>query len=84
MRPDLIVMLPPLTNDDFRFDTIAEPLHRQALIAEFAVETLRRPILPRLTRIDQRDVEILAGGPFEQGFGNEFRAVVRAQGLGAP
>src|SRR5581483_8040894 len=32
----------------------AEPLQRQALVAQPAVEALRRPILPRLAGIDQR------------------------------
>ena len=76
MRPDVIVVLPPLIDDGFRFDAITKPLHRQALVAEFAVEAFRRPVLPRLARIDQRDVEILADRPFEQGFGDEFRAIV--------
>ena len=52
-------MLPPLIDDGFRFDTVAKPFHRQAFIAEFAIEAFRRSVLPRLARIDQRDVEIL-------------------------
>ena len=68
MWPDVIVMLPPLADDGFCFDAVAKPFHRQAFIAEFAVETFCRPVLPGLARIDQRNVKVLAGRPFEQRF----------------
>ena len=81
MWPDLIVMPAPLIDNGFRFDAIAKPFHRQTFVAEFAVETLRRSVLPRLARVDECDVEILAGGPFQQRLGDEFWTVVRTQYL---
>src|SRR3954471_13470474 len=63
MRPDFIVMLSPLFDHDLGFGPVPEPLHRQALIPEFSVETLRRAVLPRFARSDQGHVEILVGSP---------------------
>ena len=42
MRTDLVVLTPELLDRDLRIDSVSEPLHRQALIAELAVEGLDR------------------------------------------
>src|SRR5581483_1591336 len=50
-----------------------------ALVAELAVEALRRAILPRLARIDQCGSDTLVDNPLQQCAGDELRPVVRAQ-----
>lgn len=84
MRPDLVVVLTPALDHDLRIDSIAKPLHRQALIAELAVEGLVRAVLPWLARIDERRFDVLAREPSQDRAGQELRAVVGSQYLGAP
>jgi hypothetical protein len=38
MRTNLVVVTPVLLDDDLRIDPVSESLHRQALVAKFAVE----------------------------------------------
>lgn len=54
---------------------------RPLVLELVAVEAFRRAFLPRLAGIDQGHIEILAGGPAQQGPGNELRAVVGTQNL---
>ena len=79
MRPDLVVVLTPALDHDLRIDSIAKPLHRQALIAELAVEGLVRAVLPWLARIDERRFDVLAREPSQDRAGQELRAVVGSQ-----
>lgn len=44
MRPDPVVMLSPALDHDLGFEAISEPLHGQALIAEFAMEAFRHAV----------------------------------------
>ena len=53
MRPDFVVVLPPVLNDYSRFKAVPEPLHRQAFITELAVEALSHPVLPWFAGLDQ-------------------------------
>ena len=48
MRSDLVVVLAPALDHDLRIDSIAKPLHRQALVAKLAVEGLVGAVLPGL------------------------------------
>ena len=57
MRPDLVVVAPPLFRPDLGVDAIAKPLQRQELVAELAVERFVGAILPWLSRIDQRRLD---------------------------
>ena len=59
MRAHLVVMPPPALDHDLRLGPRPEPLQAQALVAELAVEALRRAILPGLAGIDQRRVDAL-------------------------
>jgi hypothetical protein len=79
MRPDLVVVLTPVLDHDLRIDSIAKPLHRQALIAELAVEGLVRAVLPRLAWIDERRFDVLVSEPAQDRAGQELRAVVGSQ-----
>ena len=59
MRANVVVMLAPSFNDDDRYAARTEPLDAQAFVAEFAVEALVGPVLPRLFRIDERRLDAL-------------------------
>lgn len=65
MRSHLVVLTPELLDRDLRIDSISEPLHAQAFIAELSVERLIVPVLPRLTRIDMRRVDVRLGQPLQ-------------------
>ena len=56
----MVVVSAPSFDDDARFSTTAEPFDRQALIAELAVEALIGAVLPRLARVDERRLDVLA------------------------
>ena len=49
VRSNLVVLTPELLDRDLRIDSVSEPLHAQALVAELAVEGLIVAVLPRLT-----------------------------------
>lgn len=49
----IVVVLTPLLDDGGDFDGIAEPLHRQALVAKLTVEALRRAVLPGLVCLSE-------------------------------
>ena len=51
MRSNLVVLNPELVDDDLRIDSVFEPPHTQALVAELAVERLIQSVLPRLAGI---------------------------------
>ena len=57
MRPDFVVVAPPLFRPDLGVDAIVKPLQCQKLVAEFPVERFVGAILPRLARIDQRRLD---------------------------
>jgi hypothetical protein len=59
MWAHLVVVPPPRLDDQFRLGTRTKPFEAQILIAEFAVEALRDPILPRLAGFDQRCADSL-------------------------
>jgi hypothetical protein len=44
MRTDLVVMGHPLLDHHLGFEPVAEPIDRQAFIAELSVEALGRPV----------------------------------------
>ena len=81
MRSNLVVMPTPRLDDDLRIDSVSEPLHRKVFIAEFAVEGLIASVLPRLSRFNERGVDILFGEPSEDRLGDELRSMVRSKYL---
>jgi hypothetical protein len=83
MRSDLVVLTPELLDRDLRIDSVSEPLHAQALIAEFAIERLIIPVLPWLSRIDMCRIDVRLQEPTQYCPGNELRSVVRSQILWA-
>ena len=79
MWPDRVVVLPPIFNHDPGLNPVAEPLHGQTFIPEFAVEAFRRPVLPGFTRIDQGRFNALVDDPFQERHADEFRTVIASQ-----
>ena len=76
MRSHLIVVPAPSLDNDLRLGAGAEPFEAQALVAELAVETLRRAILPRLARIDQGGLDTLVDDPLQERPRNKLGTVV--------
>ena len=67
MRSNLVEPSSEVFDQDLRIDSILEPLHRQALIAELAVEAFMQSVLPGLARVDQRGLDVLAPEPAQDG-----------------
>ena len=78
MRPHLVVVPAPGLDDGPGLGSRAEPFEAQALVAELAVEALRRTVLPRLARIDQRGLDALLDDPLQERAGDELRPVIGA------
>src|SRR5262249_49696943 len=78
MRSYLVVVPSPSFDHRGSFGAIAQPLHRETLIAEAAVETLIHPVLPRLSRIDERRVDALVLRPAQESLRHELGTVVAA------
>ena len=57
MRTQFVVVLAPLLDADPGVDAIPEPLERQILVAELAVERFVGRILPRLPGINERRID---------------------------
>ena len=74
MGPDAVVVLGPVLDHDPGFEAVPEPFDRQAFIAELAVEAFCCPVLPRLSRIDQRTFYPLRHEPFERRRADELGA----------
>ena len=79
MRSDLVVLMPELFDHDLRIDSISEPLHRQALIAQLAVERFVGAVLPGLARINIGGIDVSLQQPAQYGSGDELRTIVGAQ-----
>jgi len=79
-----VVVVPPGFNDHGSLLSGSEPLQRQALVAQLAVEAFVGAVLPMLTRVAQGDCYSNLRNPFEDGVTDELRSVVRSQLSGAP
>ncbi len=74
----LIVESAPTPADDACFTYAVEDFRIEHLRSVGSVEALAGAILPGLAWFDIRGLRATLGEPFLQGFGNEFRAVVRS------
>lgn len=79
MRPNSIVLLAERFDQGLRIQSVLEPLHRQALVPELAIEGLIRSVLPRFAGIDGDGFNVSRVQPVENGTRDELGAVVRAQ-----
>ncbi len=78
----LIILLPILRDDHPCLVATAKPLPVQALIAEFADDTLRRAVLPRLARLDKRRADAVGRQPGLHRLGHQRWAIVAADVAG--
>jgi len=69
-------MTSPRLDNDPRLIPVPEPLHRQALVPELAVERFVRAVLPGLAGLDHGGVDISRMRPTQQSLRYELRAVV--------
>src|ERR1700710_2724570 len=76
MGPNFVVVPAPVIDHNFRFDPVSEPLHGETLVAEFAVKTFVRSVLPWLAWIDQRRLDFLRHDPLEQRGAHELGTIV--------
>ena len=81
MWPDGVVVTAPGFDDDSGLSAGAKPLHREALVAQLAVEALIRAVLPRLAGFDVRRVDLGVGDPLQDGARYELRPIVRSNDL---
>ena len=79
MRTDLIVMPPPGFDDNLCLAPRSEPFQVQALVAELAIETLARAVLPGLARIDQGCLDALVDHPLQDGAGDKLGTVAHSE-----
>jgi hypothetical protein len=79
MWSDLVVLTPELLDRDLRIDSVSEPLHRKAFIAEFAIERLVGAVLPGFSGIDMGNVDVRLREPLQYGSGHKLRAVVHTE-----
>jgi len=77
MRPDGVVVT-PCFDDDPSFSSGAKPFHRQAFIAQLAVEALFRAVLQGLARVNVRAIDSGIGDPLQDSVSHKFGAIVRA------
>jgi hypothetical protein len=76
MRPDLIVVSAVNLDHDPCLGAMAEPLHVEALIAEFAVEAFVVTVLPRLAGVDQGGIDLGLGQSLQDRLTHELWAVI--------
>jgi hypothetical protein len=84
MRPDGVEVFEPRDDDHPCLCPTAEPFHIQALVPEFAVESLVDASRPWHTRIDERHRDALICNALENGPRDELGDVVRADEIGTP
>ena len=77
MGTDLVVVIAPGFDQHGSFAARAEPLDRQALVAELAIEDLVGAVLPRLASIVEHGDDARPRDPFLDGLADELRPVVR-------
>ena len=76
MWPDMIVMMPPLLQNDLRFFEGIERLSVQALIPQPPVEALVITVLPRAARLDVESFDTQLGKPCLDRFRGKLRSIV--------
>ncbi len=61
MRPVVVVVVAPVVNDAAHVAQTGEPVLRQALVTEAAVEALDVGVLHRLAGLDEAQLDAVAG-----------------------
>ena len=76
VRPDLVVVLPPIGDSKASLVQCLEPLLIWALVPELAVEALDVAVLNRLTGLDWDVLDAMPVRPGHKDSASELRAVV--------
>ena len=80
MGSDLVVLPPELFDQYLRIGAVLEPLHRQALITQLAVERLVGSVLPRLAGINVRRIDVrFIDEPSQNRSGDKLGSVVHPE-----
>jgi hypothetical protein len=58
VRSNLVVLTPELLDRDLRIDPVSEPLYRETFVSELFVERFASTVLPRLSRINVRGIDV--------------------------
>ena len=78
MGPFVIVMMPPLLDNDLGLFLACEPFPAEAFVSEFAVEAFDIAVLPGRSRFDKGRTDAMACEPFDHRLGRKLRSVVGA------
>ena len=81
MRPSLVVVHPPLVENDPGLRQAQEQFPVEQLVAESAVEALHVAVFPRARLLDIERADARPRQPLLDLFGNELRPIVAAQML---
>lgn len=76
MRPDFVIVLPPVFDNGFGFAEAGKPVLIEAFIADFAVETLGEPVLRRFAGGDVMPFDAMFRRPLQNGTAGQFGTVV--------
>src|SRR5215467_3142094 len=79
MRPDGIVVTPPLLDHDLRFRAGSKPFKAKTFVPELAVKAFVRPVLPGLAGFAERHVHAVLCSPLQDSPRDELRTIVGAQ-----
>ena len=80
----MIILLPPIFDDDPRFRQTVKPFRIKAFAPQRAIETFVAPVLPRFPWGNPTGRDALVFKKLEQGPSDELRAIVTTHVLGAP
>jgi hypothetical protein len=80
MRPQVVVLMTPVIDEQTGFFEGTEPVLVKAVIAEGAVEGLDEGVLDGLTGLDVVEVNLAPLGPEVKCLARELRAVVTGDG----
>lgn len=79
MRPDIVVVGAPVTNDAPGVGQVGEPIRIQAFFAKAPIEALSEAVVGRLSRSREVERDVVDISPLVQRLAGEFRAVVVLQ-----
>ena len=80
----MIILLPPIFDDDLRFRQTVKPFRIKAFAPKRAIETFVTPVLPGFPGGNPTGRDALALKKLEQGPSDELWAIVTAHVLGTP
>jgi len=77
VRPDRVVVAPPVLDDDLGLAQGVEDFTVERLVAEASVEALDVAVLPRTAPLDIGSLGADSSDPSLDGLGDELRSIIR-------